>query len=139
MITKAIQIAIKAHANQHDKAGAPYILHLIRVMQKGKTDEEKICGILHDLVEDTNWSFQQLEKEGFSNEIIEALKCVTKKENENYENFINRISKNKLATKVKLYDLEDNLDIKRLKNIDKKSLERINKYLHAFHRLKMLH
>ncbi|MGV4464847.1 phosphohydrolase [Ornithobacterium rhinotracheale] len=136
MLEKAIQIAVKSHANQKDKAGAPYVLHLIRVMQKGETEEEQICGILHDLVEDTDWTFQRLDKEGFSNEIIEALKCVTKKENESYDDFIERISKNKLAARVKINDLEDNLDIKRLKSLSLEDLERINKYLSAYNLLR---
>lgn len=102
MLVKAIQIAVSAHKEQVDKSGQPYILHLIRVMDAGETEQEKICGVLHDLVEDTDWTFEKLEKEGFSEEIISALKCVTKLENENYDAFINRIKTNSLAIKVKL-------------------------------------
>jgi (p)ppGpp synthase/HD superfamily hydrolase len=82
MFAKAIKIATEAHAGQKDKYGAPYILHLMRVSLRGKNDNEKICGILHDLVEDTDWTFEKLEKEGFSQEIIAALRCVTKGEEE---------------------------------------------------------
>ena len=77
MLEKAIQIAFEAHQGQTDKAGSPYILHLIRVMNAGQTDNEKICGILHDLVEDTKWTFEDLKKEGFSEEIINALERKT--------------------------------------------------------------
>ena len=136
MLVKAIQIAVSAHKEQVDKSGQPYILHLIRVMDAGETEQEKICGVLHDLVEDTDWTFEKLKKEGFSEEIISALKCVTKQENEDYDVFINRIKANPLAIKVKLNDLRDNMDITRLVYITEKDTERLNKYLKAYQELK---
>lgn len=132
-IEKAIEIAINAHKDQKDKSGAPYILHLIRVMEKGKNETEKVCGILHDLVEDTNWTFEELEKEGFSKEIIEVLKLITKEsDNEDYSNFIQRVMTNKTAISVKLNDLRDNMDITRLKELTNNDLKRLNKYLKAY-------
>ena len=136
MLVKAIQIAVSAHKEQVDKSGQPYILHLIRVMDAGETEQEKICGVLHDLVEDTDWTFEKLENEGFSEEIISALKCVTTQENEAYDVFISRIKENPLAIKVKLNDLRDNMDITRLVHITKKDRERLNKYLKAYQELK---
>ena len=136
MLVKAIQIAVSAHKEQVDKSGQPYILHLIRVMDAGETEQEKICGVLHDLVEDTDWTFEKLENEGFSEKIISALKCVTKQENEDYDVFINRIKANPLAIKVKLNDLRDNMDITRLVYITEKDTERLNKYLKAYQELK---
>ncbi len=101
-LEKAIEIAVNAHRHQKEKAGSPYILHLIRVMGRGNTEIEKVCGVLHDLVEDTNWTFDQLEAEGFSKEIIEVLKCVTKEsEEEDYDHFIARVKQNKIAINVK--------------------------------------
>ena len=135
MLEKAIQIAIEAHQGQTDRAGASYILHLIRVMNAGQTKNEKICGILHDLVEDTPWTFEALRKEGFSEEVISALVCVTKQPNEPYTQFIERIKKNSLAVKVKLNDLKDNMDITRLTFITEKDTQRLNKYLKAYHSL----
>jgi (p)ppGpp synthase/HD superfamily hydrolase len=136
MIERAIEIAVNAHKNQKDKSGTPYILHLIRVMEKGKTEIEKICGILHDLVEDTNWTFEKIAKEGFSNEIIDVLKCVTKEsENENYNHFIKRVMKNETAISVKINDLKDNMDITRLSKLTDRDLKRLNKYLHAYNQL----
>lgn len=79
---------------------------------------EKICGLLHDLIEDTDWTFQDLKKEGFSDEIIKALDCLTKRKDENYTDFIERISKNPLAIKVKINDLEDNMNITRLEKLN---------------------
>lgn len=136
MLEKAIQIAVNAHKGQTDKAGKPYILHLLRVMLKGSNDDEAICGVLHDILEDTNWTISDLRKEGFSEEIINALQCVTKKDNEPYSEFISRISKNPLATKVKLNDLEDNMDKSRLNNINEKDLQRFEKYSIAYKFLK---
>ena len=135
MLEKAIQIAIEAHQGQTDKAGAPYLLHLIRVMNTGQTEDERICGILHDLVEDTPWTFEALRREGFSEEVIRALVCVTKQPNEPYTHFIERIKKNSLATKVKLNDLRDNMDITRLTFITEEDTQRLNKYLKAYHSL----
>jgi hypothetical protein len=138
MLEKAIQIAVSAHKEQVDKSEQPYILHLIRVMDAGETEQEKICGILHDLVEDTDWTFEKLENEGFSEEIISALKCVTKQENEDYAAFIGRVKTNPLAIKVKLNDLRDNMDITRLFYITEKDRERLNKYLKAYQELKCI-
>lgn len=135
MLEKAIQIAIEAHQGQTDRAGTSYILHLIRVMNAGQTKNEKICGILHDLVEDTPWTFEALRKEGFSEEVISALVCVTKQPNETYTHFIERIKKNSLATKVKLNDLRDNMDITRLTFITEEDTQRLSKYLKAYHSL----
>ncbi|CEN53483.1 phosphohydrolase [Capnocytophaga canis] len=132
----ALQIVIKAHANQTDKAGRPYIFHLLRVSEKGQTQTEKICGLLHDLIEDTDWTFEQLQQEGFSDEIIQVLKCVTKQQGENYDDFINRIAQNSIAIRVKLNDLEDNMNITRLSHLTEKDLQRLNKYLKAYHFLK---
>lgn len=136
MLNKALQIVTQAHANQTDKAGQPYIFHLLRVSEKGRTQTEKICGLLHDLIEDTDWTFEQLQQEGFSDEIIQVLKCVTKQQGENYDDFINRIAQNSIAIKVKLNDLEDNMNITRLSYLTEKDLERLNKYLKAYHFLK---
>ena len=135
MLEKALQIALEAHKEQTDKAGAPYLLHLIRVMNAGQTENEKICGILHDLVEDTPWTFEDLRREGFSVEVIRDLVCVTKQPNEPYTHFIERIKKNSLATKVKLNDLRDNMDITRLTFITEEDTQRLNKYLKAYHYL----
>lgn len=82
MLEKAIEIAVKAHKGQKDKSGKPYIGHLLRVMHMGNTEDEKICSVLHDLVEDTNRTFEDLKNEGFSDTIIDALKCLTKIQNE---------------------------------------------------------
>lgn len=113
-INKALEIAVKAHSNQLDKGGNPYIFHPIRVALNCQTKEEKIVALLHDVIEDTDTSIEQLEAEGFSKEILESIICLTKKEGEDYMSFIKRVATNRTATNVKLQDLADNMDTSRL-------------------------
>lgn len=135
-LERAIEIATEAHSGQFDKAGNDYIGHPLRVMAMGKTTEEKIVGVLHDVVEDTDWSFECLATEGFSAEIIDALRCVTKlSEDESYDKFIARVKTNPLAVAVKLNDLSDNMDIRRLPYISDKDVKRLKKYLRAYKQL----
>lgn len=135
-LERAIEIAAEAHKGQVDKAGNEYIGHPLRVMEMGKTLEEKIVGVLHDVVEDTDWTFERLEAEGFAPEVIAALRCVTKtSDNENYDDFIERVKKNPLATAVKINDLTDNMDIRRLPYLSDKDVKRLKKYLKAYKRL----
>ena len=135
-LQRAIEIATEAHQGQFDKAGRDYIGHPLRVMEMGKTEEEKIVGVLHDVIEDTDWTFERLAEEGFSDEVIAALKCVTKiSENENYDDFIDRVKKNPLAVAVKINDLTDNMDIRRLPYLSDKDVKRLKKYLKAYKRL----
>ena len=136
-LERAIEIAREAHRGQVDRAGAEYIGHAMRVMEAGRTTEEKIVGVLHDVVEDSvEWSFERLEQEGFAPEIIEALRCVTKRlEDEPYDKFIARVKTNKLAVAVKLNDLTDNMDIRRLPYLSDKDVKRLKKYLKAYKQL----
>ena len=114
MLERAIEIAVEAHRGQIDKAGKIYILHPIRVMLRGKNETEQIVGILHDVVEDTPVTLDSLRLEGFPDEIINALSCITKENGEEYGHFIDRVMTNPLATQVKLYDLEDNMNRDRI-------------------------
>ena len=114
MLEKAIEIAVEAHRGQIDKAGKIYILHPIRVMLRGRNEVEQIVGILHDVVEDTPVTLDMLRLEGFSEEVLDAISCITKNEDEEYADFIDRVITNPLATQVKLYDLEDNMNRDRI-------------------------
>ena len=135
-LERAIEIATEAHRGQLDKVGNDYINHPLRVMEAGKTTDEKIVGVLHDVVEDTDWTFEKLAAEGFSTEVIEALRCVTKlSESEPYDHFIARIRTNPLAVAVKLNDLSDNMDIRRLPYLSDKDVKRLKKYLKAYKQL----
>ena len=131
-LEKAIQIAVTAHSGAKDKGGKPYILHPINVMMRVEKEDEKIVAILHDVVEDTDWTFDALREEGFSEIIIEALKSVTKhNENEDYEEFVKRSLNNDIGRIVKIADLKENLDISRIGDLNEKDILRINKYKKA--------
>lgn len=136
LLAKAIEIALKAHEGQTDKAGMPYVGHVMRVMQAGRTIDEKIVGVLHDIVEDTPWTFEALLAEGFPAHIVDALRCVTKlHDDEPYEAFIERVKSNPLAVAVKINDLTDNMDIRRLADITDKDVIRLRRYLKAYREL----
>ena len=131
-LERAIQIAVESHAGATDRGGKAYILHPISVMMRCETDVEKIVAILHDVVEDTDWTFDSLREEGFTETIIEALKTVTKhSEDEDYDEFIQRSLKNEIGRKVKIADLRENLDVTRIGELTGKDIERINKYKRA--------
>ncbi len=135
MLDKAILIATKSHQGQIDKAGQPYILHPLRVMFSRKNETERICAVLHDVIEDTDITLDYLRSEGLSEEILIALDALTRRESETYDKFIDRIINNNIASHVKLADLCDNMDILRIKNPTKKDYERIEKYGKAAERI----
>ncbi|MCM1499147.1 MAG: GTP pyrophosphokinase [Clostridium sp.] len=128
MLEKAIEIAVESHRGQIDKAGKIYILHPMRVMLRGQNEAEQIVGILHDTVEDTPVTIDMLRAEGFSSEILLALSCITRKKGEDYADFIDRVLTNPLATQVKLYDIEDNLNRDRIPYPTPRDIARFEKY-----------
>lgn len=135
MLEKAIIISTTSHQWQVDKAGESYILHPIRVMLSGKTEIEKTCGVLHDVIEDTDITLEYLKKEGFTDEVLLALDALTKRYSESYDEFINRILENEIACKVKLADLSDNMDLSRIKNPSENDYKRVEKYRKATNKI----
>lgn len=136
MIDQALTIAVRAHAGQVDRGGRPYILHPLRLMHRSQSDEEMIVALLHDTVEDGDISLEGLREAGFSQEVVNAVDCLTKREGEDYEQFIERIRPNDLARRVKILDIEDNMNISRLNNLQMKDFERLQKYHKALGLLK---
>jgi len=134
LLEKAIAIAVEAHHGKKDLGGAPYILHPLRVMFRVNTVEEKIVAVLHDVVEDHGdvWPVKRLRKVGFSKRIMKALGCVTKRKGELYEKYVKRAASNPIALKVKIADLEDNMDVRRYSKVTKKDRDRLNRYLAAY-------
>ena len=131
-LERAIEIAVQAHKGTSDKGGSPYILHPLAVMYNLDRDDEKIVGVLHDVVEDTQWTFEKLLDEGFSVTVVDALRSVTKQEGgEDYFDFIQRAKKNPLGRKVKIADIQHNMDVTRIKVISDKDATRLNKYKKA--------
>jgi (p)ppGpp synthase/HD superfamily hydrolase len=135
MLDKAIRIAAKAHEGQKDKAGQVYILHPLRVMFSRRDETERICSVLHDVIEDTEITLEDLRKEGFSEDILAVLDALTKREEESYDDFITRVIKNKTACHVKLADLCDNMDLSRISEPSEKNIERVRKYRKAADRI----
>ena len=135
MLERAIDIAVSAHKGQKDRYGAPYILHPLRVMARVQSSKEKTVAILHDVVEDTDWTFEKLRHEGFPEEIISAVDCLTKREKEPYEDLVRRAAGNPLARPVKIADLEDNMDVRRMPEIADEARSRFEKYLQAWRSL----
>lgn len=137
LLEVAIQIAVEAHSGQLDKAGQPYVLHPLKVMLSLSNEKDRIVGVLHDVIEDTNITYDYLIANGFKGEteILQALKSITKEENETYEEFIERVALNQIAKRVKLADLQDNMDLSRILNPTRKDFERIKKYGKAKERL----
>lgn len=128
----AILLAAQAHHGQRDKNGQPYILHPLRVMFRLESETEKIVGVLHDVVEDTKYTRDDLRKMGYSETILQALDGVTKREGESYADFVLRAKANPVARKVKLADLEDNMDVRRLSSVTPKDMERLSRYRKAW-------
>lgn len=131
-LEKAIIIAAQAHQGQKDKAGYPYILHPLRMMLRISSETERIIAVLHDVVEDTDWTLDALSKEGFPAEVLEAVDCLTRRDDESYEEFIERVKVNPIARRIKIADLEDNMDIRRISNLTKKDIQRLKKYHHVW-------
>lgn len=134
-IEDAIIFATEAHRGQVDRAGNPYILHPLRLMCSQQSDTERIIAVLHDVVEDTNYTLDDLRKMGYEQEIVEAVDCLTRRDDETYEAFIQRIKPNHLARRVKLADLMDNMDIRRAGLLQEKDLERLQRYQNAWFEL----
>ena len=129
-LERAIEIAVSAHKGVFDKGGNPYILHPLRVMMSLTTNDEKIVGVLHDVVEDSDdWDFDKLKAEGFSDTVLDGLRAVTKfSEDEDYDAFIQRGLDNNIGRAVKIADIRDNLDVTRIGELKDKDLKRLNKY-----------
>ena len=128
---KAYEIAKRAHLGQVDKAGEDYIKHPEKVASFVETDEEKAVAYLHDVIEDTELTLEDLHEYEFSKEVIEAVDIITKKKGEDYRSYLNSVKKNKLAKAVKLADLRHNSDLTRLTKVTEKDIERKEKYQKA--------
>jgi (p)ppGpp synthase/HD superfamily hydrolase len=131
-LERAIAIAAEAHAGQVDKAGAPYVLHPLRMMLSLASNDERIVAVLHDVCEDCpGWTFDRLCREGFADHIIVAVRSVTKRDDEDYEAFVRRAAADPIGRRVKLADLHDNSDLTRIAAPTARDLARIEKYRHA--------
>ena len=136
MQEKALMVAMRAHEGKVDKAGAPYVFHPIRVCEACRSEVEKVVALLHDVVEDSDISLDELGEMGFSSKVIDAVDSVSRRDGESYEDFIRRCSANDVGRAVKLHDLEDNMDISRLEKLSGDDIRRLSKYHKAYMFLK---
>jgi (p)ppGpp synthase/HD superfamily hydrolase len=132
LLEKAIEIAVRAHAGQKQKDGSPYILHPLRVMGRVHTDDERTAAVLHDVVEDSAITLDDLRAAGFPEHVLEAVRLLTHEEAISYEDYVRRLKPNAMARRIKLADLEENSDIRRLSGIEEKDLERLRRYHRAW-------
>lgn len=138
LLARAIEIAASAHATQIDKGGAPYVLQPLRMMIKQTSESAMIAAVLHDVVEDTHWTQDALRAEGFPEEVLDAVACLTKRHGEEYADFIARAGANPIARLVKLADLEDNMDLRRIPEPVQKDFDRLVKYRRSWATLKRM-
>ena len=134
-LERALQIAVQAHAGQKDKSGAAYIFHPIRVMMRCTTPDAKIAALLHDVVEDTSVTLAELREEGFPESVLTAVELLTHASEVPYEDYIAQVMTDPLAMEVKIADLEDNSDIRRLSEVDDRTAARLRRYVSAYRRL----
>ncbi len=131
MTKRALAICFEAHKDQVDKAGLPYMFHPFHLAEQMKDEETTIVALLHDVVEDSEYTLDDLRKEGFSDAVLAAVNAMTHEEGVPYMDYIHLIKKNRIATAVKIADLKHNSDSSRLAKIDEHSYKRIEKYKNA--------
>ena len=135
LLEDAIALAVEAHRGQRDRAGAPYVLHPLRMMLRVDTDAERMAAVLHDVVEDTAWTLEGLRERGFPDEVVEAVDHLTRREEETYEEFVARAAAHPVARRVKIADLEDNMDVRRSGEVGPQDVERLARYHRAWRSL----
>jgi len=135
---RAFRIALTAHAGQEDKAGAPYLLHAVRVASRLEDGTERIAALLHDVVEDTPLTLDDLRAAGIPEEAVRLVDLLTKRPGESRSAYCRRLEGDPAARRIKLADLEDNLDVRRLRRVTARDARRLNGYLRVWRRLKAL-
>ena len=128
---KALKLSFEAHKNQVDKSGMPYVYHPFHLAEQMETEDTVIVALLHDVVEDTDYTLDDLRAMGFSEKIIEALALMTHDKSVPYMGYVAKIKDNPIARAVKLADLKHNSDLSRLDDVDQKAVDRVNKYKEA--------
>jgi len=136
MIESAISLALMAHAGQRDKHGAPYILHPLRVGLRAENDVEMAAGFLHDVIEDSKNTIEDLRKAGFPEEVLIIVDNLTKRDGEEWKDYIHRLMQHEPSMRVKLHDLEQNMDTTRISSFGEKDKDRFTRYVWAWHTIR---
>jgi (p)ppGpp synthase/HD superfamily hydrolase len=136
LLERAIAIALEAHQGQTDRYGAAYILHPLHVMTQMDTEPEMMAAVLHDVLEDSELTLEALRDEGFSTEVLEAVRLLTHDATKrSYQEYVHRLKPNPIAVKVKLADLRHNMDIRRMDRVEERDAVRLEKYRRAWEAL----
>lgn len=138
LLERAIRLAAKVHKGQVDRFEDAYILHVMRVILRGKDLEERLLGALHDVLERSTLSTGDLELKGFPARVLKSLDHISRRKEEDYEGYIDRVAQDGLATRVKIHDLADKMDLRSMEALSLSDLKRFNKQLAAYHRLQKL-
>ena len=138
LLETAIRLAAKVHRGQTDRFGKPYVLHVMRVMMRGHDFDEQVLGALHDVLERSSLTEEDILKKGFSPRVVKALRHISRIPEETYEQYIDRVVQDNLAIRVKINDLADKMDLLLVEQLDPADLQRYNKQLTAYHRMKKL-
>lgn len=136
LIELALRLALEAHAGQRDRSGEPYILHPIRVMGALEGDAARAAALLHDVVEDSDTTLDDLRRAGVPESVVQAVDALTKREGEHYDSYLDRVIADPLARLVKRSDVRDNLRVERLPEVGQGDVARLNRYLGALRRLR---
>lgn len=139
LLERAIRLAAKVHKGQVDRFNQPYILHVMRVMMRGHDLEEQVLGALHDVLERSSLTVEDLRAKGFPPRVLRGLEHITRRMGEeDYDAYIDRVVQDGLAMRVKIHDLADKMDLLHVDQLSMADLKRYNKQLAAYHRMKKL-
>lgn len=136
LLERAIRLAAKVHKGQVDRFNKPYVLHVLRVMMRGHDKEEQVLGAIHDVLERSTLTVEDLAKKDFPPRILTALQHISRVPEEDYEQYIDRVMEDPLAIRVKLHDLADKMDLLHVDTLSHADQKRYNKQLAAYHRMK---
>lgn len=135
-LDRALRLAIEAHSGQKDRSGRPYILHVMKVVMGCRPDDDAMTvAALHDVVEDTPMTLDDLRGLGFAPKVVDAVDAISRRDGETYEDYIERVARNPLARRVKRVDLEHNMDVRRLPHITAADATRLERYRQAWERV----
>lgn len=138
LLGKAVRLAAKVHQGQLDRFDQPFLLHVLRVATKGRDAEEQVLGALHDVLERSELTMADLRERGYPEKLLVALDHITRRSNEDYETYIDRVALNSLALRVKVHDLADKMDLRNVAELNEADLRRYNKQMAAYKKLKRL-
>jgi (p)ppGpp synthase/HD superfamily hydrolase len=124
-LDKAVLIAAQAHQGQKDRYGVNYILHPLRVMLRFESETEMIVAILHDVIEKTEWTIDKLKEQGFNDTILMAVNLLTRQDEQPYMEYIEKLKGNRIARRVKIADIEDNMNPRRMDTLSDENLEKL--------------